>query len=44
MLRATPRIGLWLDTSDQSAEESVDAIVARALEAQIQAPPNATQA
>jgi len=39
MLRATPRIGLWLDTSDQSAEESVDAIVARALEAQIQAPP-----
>ncbi|MBV9952864.1 MAG: AAA family ATPase [Acidimicrobiia bacterium] len=28
---ATPRIGLWLDTSDQTAEETVDEIVRRGL-------------
>ena len=28
----TPRIGLWLDTSDQRPEQTVDAIVARALD------------
>jgi len=39
MLRATPRIGLWLDTSDQSADESVNAILARAAEALINAAP-----
>lgn len=33
MLRDTPRIGLWLDTSDQTPEETVDAIVRRAAEA-----------
>jgi hypothetical protein len=26
----TPRIGLWLDTSEQSAEETVDEILRRA--------------
>ena len=25
----TPRVGLWLDTSDQTADQTVDAIVAR---------------
>lgn len=29
----TPRIGLWLDTSEQTAEQTVDEIVARADEA-----------
>jgi len=29
----TPRIGLWLDTSHQTAEQSVDEIVARGLDA-----------
>jgi cytidylate kinase len=27
--RETPRIGMWLDTSSQTAEQSVDAIIAR---------------
>jgi predicted kinase len=35
LLRATPRIGLWLDTSDQSAIETVDEIMRRAEEARI---------
>lgn len=35
MLRATPRIGLWLDTSDQTADETVDEIWRRAAEAEI---------
>jgi len=30
--RETPRIGMWLDTSDQSPAETVDAIVAGGLE------------
>jgi len=35
-LRAeTPRIGLWLDTSDQTPEETVDTILARIDEARI---------
>jgi hypothetical protein len=29
---ATPRIGLWLDTSDQTPERTVDEIVARGLD------------
>ena len=29
---ATPRIGLWLDTSDQSADETVDEIIERAMD------------
>jgi cytidylate kinase len=29
---ATPRIGLWLDTSDQTPEQTVDEIVARGLD------------
>lgn len=29
-LAATPRIGLWLDTTEQTPEETVDAILARA--------------
>jgi predicted ATPase len=28
-VRDTPRVGLWLDTSDQTPEESTDAILAR---------------
>ncbi|MER6949522.1 AAA family ATPase [Nonomuraea sp. NPDC000554] len=32
--RDTPRIGLWLDTSGQTPEETVDEILARAAEAQ----------
>ena len=32
---ATPRIGLWLDTSDQSPDETVDEILARKDEALI---------
>lgn len=35
LLRATPRIGLWLDTSDQTADETVDEIWRRAAEAEI---------
>ena len=35
MLRATPRIGLWLDTSDQTADETVDEIWRRAAEAEV---------
>lgn len=35
MLRATPRIGLWLDTSDQTAEDTVDEILRRAAEAEV---------
>lgn len=35
LLRATPRIGLWLDTSDQSASETVDEIIRRAEEARV---------
>jgi chloramphenicol 3-O-phosphotransferase len=31
----TPRIGLWLDTSDLSAEESVDEILRRRLDARV---------
>lgn len=34
-LRATPRIGLWLDTSDQAPDETVDAILARSAEARV---------
>ena len=32
---ATPRIGLWLDTSEQTPDETVDEIVARTAEAHI---------
>jgi AAA domain len=32
-LRATPRIGLWVDSSDQSPDETVDEVMARAAEA-----------
>jgi chloramphenicol 3-O-phosphotransferase len=35
MLHATPRIGLWLDTSDQTADETVDEIRRRAAEAEV---------
>ena len=35
MLRATPRIGLWLDTSDQTGDETVDEIWRRATEAEV---------
>lgn len=31
----TPRLGLWLDTSDQTPEETVDAILERAAEARV---------
>ncbi|GAA3685603.1 hypothetical protein GCM10022224_057970 [Nonomuraea antimicrobica] len=34
----TPRLGLWLDTSAQTPEETVDEIISRAGEAEIQAP------
>lgn len=33
----TPRLGLWLDSSQQTAEETVAAIVARATEAEVRA-------
>jgi hypothetical protein len=33
--RATPRIGLWLDTSDRTVDETVDEILARAAEAAV---------
>ncbi|GAA3122787.1 hypothetical protein GCM10020001_049190 [Nonomuraea salmonea] len=35
----TPRIGLWLDTSHQTVEETVDEIIFRAEEGQIADPP-----
>ena len=35
MLRATPRIGLWLDTSEQTAEETVEDVWRRATEARV---------
>lgn len=35
LLRATPRIGLWLDSSDQTANETVDEIWRRAAEAEV---------
>ncbi len=35
LLRETPRIGLWLDTSDQTPQETVDEIVGRAADARI---------
>lgn len=35
MLRATPRLGLWLDTSDQTADETVDEIWRRAAQAEV---------
>jgi chloramphenicol 3-O-phosphotransferase len=35
LLRATPRIGLWLDTSDQPPDETVDEIMRRAEEARV---------
>jgi cytidylate kinase len=35
-LANTPRIGLWLDTSSQTADETVEAIVARAREASVE--------
>ncbi|MDQ3689725.1 MAG: hypothetical protein M3406_06780 [Chloroflexota bacterium] len=33
--RATPRIGLWLNTSDQTAEEAAGAVWRRATEAEV---------
>jgi thymidylate kinase len=38
-LAETPPIGLWLDTSGQTPEESVDAIIARLSEAEVRKPP-----
>ncbi|MFN2418684.1 MAG: AAA family ATPase [Candidatus Limnocylindria bacterium] len=35
LLRDTPRIGLWLDTSDLTVPETVDAILLRAVEARV---------
>jgi len=35
MLRETPRIGLWLDTSEQSAQETADEILRRAEDARV---------
>lgn len=35
MLRASPRVGLWLDTSDQSPQETVDQVLARSEEARV---------
>lgn len=35
MLRETPRIGLWLDTSEQSAQETADEILRRPEDAQV---------
>lgn len=35
MLRATPRIGLWLDTSDQTADETVEELWRRGPEARV---------
>lgn len=36
MLRASPRIGLWLDTSDQTPDETVDEILRRATAATVE--------
>jgi predicted kinase len=36
MLRATPRIGLWLDTTEQTVAETVDEIWHRAADARIE--------
>jgi len=35
MLRDTPRIGLWLDTSEQTAQETADEILRRAEDARV---------
>lgn len=35
LLRASPRIGLWLDTSAQAATETVDEVVRRSAEARV---------
>lgn len=35
-LRGTPRIGLWLDTSDQTAPQTVDEIIRRAAHARVE--------
>ena len=39
----TPRLGLWLDSSDQTPEETVDEILRRADEALVQAPDSTTR-
>jgi len=36
LLRRTPRIGLWLDTSDQTVDETVDEVLRRAAEASVE--------
>jgi hypothetical protein len=36
MLRATPHIGLWLDTTEQTVAETVDEIWHRAADARIE--------
>ncbi|WP_018349465.1 zeta toxin family protein [Longispora albida] len=36
-LRLTPRIGLWLDSSEQTPEQTADEILARLAEAAIEA-------
>ena len=36
MLRETPRIGLWLDTSEQTASETVEEILRRAADARVE--------
>ena len=36
MLRRSPRIGLWLDTSEQTVGETVDEVLRRAAEARIE--------
>ena len=40
----TPRLGLWLDTSDQTPEETVDTILDRAAEARVAVGPASGQA
>jgi len=35
MLRETPRIGLWLDTSHQTGQETVEEILGRAVDARV---------
>ncbi|MBA3778999.1 MAG: AAA family ATPase [Chloroflexi bacterium] len=35
MLRATPRMGLWLDTSEQTAQQTVEQILRRAADARV---------
>lgn len=35
LLRDTPHVGLWLDTSEQTAEQSVDEVVRRAADARV---------